>query len=383
MKLEQIAELVTDKWNPGDSKEYYIGLEHIEGGIGKLSGVGSTEDIQSNKTHFKKDDILFGKLRPYFRKVVHVNFSGVCSTDIWVVRAKEGVDQKFLYYLMYSQEFVDLSMKASSGTRMPRANWKFLSQTEWHLPPLSKQKEIAHMLSVFDEKIEVLRKENQALEELAQIIYKRWFVDFNFPDEQGNPYREKGGEMVESELGVIPKGWRVGKLGEFAEVTMGQSPKGVSYNEAGEGVIFFQGRAEFTERFPQIRLYTTQPNRIAKENSVLMSVRAPVGDINVASEDCCIGRGLASVYHKDYNSFVLYFMQKKKDHFEIYNQQGTVFGSIKKDDLNNIELALPEIESPLIEFDANVHTLDEKYFYNSRQIHTLSESKERLMAKLI
>ncbi len=90
--------------------------------------------------------------------------------------------------------------------------------------------------------------------------------------------------MVPSELGEIPEGWRVGTLGEEFDILMGQSPSGKSYNEKGEGMVFFQGRTDFGFRFPSIRLYTTEPKRVAEKFDVLVSVRAPVGDVNVDFE---------------------------------------------------------------------------------------------------
>ena len=120
-----------------------------------------------------------------------------------------------------------------------------------------------------------------------------------------------------------------GKHADIANITMGQSPKGSSYNENGIGEIFYQGRAEFGYRFPTRRLYTTEPKRIAKTGDILMSVRAPVGDINVAYEPCCIGRGLSAIQNKDKNSsFMLYTMFSLKSELDISNGEGTVFGSI-------------------------------------------------------
>ena len=116
-----------------------------------------------------------------------------------------------------------------------------------------------------------------------------------------------------------------GVLSDVAEIVMGQSPKGDTYNEDGDGTVFYQGRAEFGDRFPTRRLFTSAPKRLAKENTVLISVRAPVGDVNVAYEECCIGRGLCSVGSKDnHQSFVLYTMYSLKDQFDIYNGEGTM-----------------------------------------------------------
>lgn len=96
----------------------------------------------------------------------------------------------------------------------------------------------------------------------------------------------------------IPEGWDDGILIDIANITMGQSPDGSSYNEVGEGMLFYQGSTDFGMRFPSVRQYTTAPSRFAKKGDILMSVRAPVGSINIANNDCCIGRGLSAINSK-------------------------------------------------------------------------------------
>ena len=142
--------------------------------------------------------------------------------------------------------------------------------------------------------------------------------------------------------------WYPGVLSDIAEITMGQSPSGSSYNDDGIGTVFFQGRAEFGFRFPTIRLYTTEPKRMARKNDVLMSVRAPVGDLNVAHEDCCIGRGLGAIHSKDnHQSFVLYTMYSLRKELDVFNGEGTVFGSINRDALNSMPIRIPPKEPAL------------------------------------
>ncbi len=202
------------------------------------------------------------------------------------------------------------------------------------LPSRIEQEDIAAVLICLDRKIENLRRQNETLEAIAQTLFKHWFVDFEFPNEDGKPYKSSGGEMVRSELGEIPIGWRVGKLGDEFDILMGQSPDGSSYNKDGEGLIFFQGRTDFGFRFPQVRVFTTEPTRIANKFDVLVSVRAPVGDINVAVERCCIGRGLSAVSSK-YKSYCLYKLKSYRKFFDVFESEGTVFGS-----LNNPLLSL-------------------------------------------
>ncbi|HZK38974.1 MAG TPA: restriction endonuclease subunit S [Clostridia bacterium] len=188
---------------------------------------------------------------------------------------------------------------------------------------------------------------------------------------------------MESELGRIPEGWRVGTLGDVANVTMGQSPNGSSYNENEDGTVFYQGRAEFGWRFPTRRLFTTEPKRMATKGDVLMSVRAPVGDLNVADEDCCIGRGLAAIQGKFGNtSFALYTMFNLKSRLDVFNGEGTVFGSINKASLNTISTIIPSKEI-LNKFEDVVKPLDNMILNNYKENCSLQVVRDSLLPKLM
>ena len=224
-----MAELIKDGYCPTGSDDFkYIGLEHIEQQSLSLNSVGHSTEVESNKFRFRAGDILFGKLRPYFRKVYRPHFDGVCSTDIWVVRAKDGIDKGYLFYFMASHEFVDMASSGSSGTRMPRADWNHLKNIVWTIPPISEQRAIAKILSDLDAKIELNNQMNKTLAAMAQAIFKQWFVDFEFPNEKDKPYKSSGGKMVDSELGKIPKGWDIGHLEELIDITSGKRPEQTS-----------------------------------------------------------------------------------------------------------------------------------------------------------
>ena len=248
---------------------------------------------------------------------------------------------------------------------------------------LKEQKAISATLSALDDKIELNNRINKTLEEMAQAIFKQWFVDFDFPDESGQPYKSSGGEMEESELGLIPKGWKVGLLSDIAFITMGQSPSGSSYNESGDGSVFYQGRAEFGTRFPTRRLFTTEPKRMAIKGDVLMSVRAPVGDINVAIESCCIGRGLAAIQSKyGYSSFLLYTLLSLKKQLDVFNGEGTVFGSINKQSLNELRVIIP-IDDVIKSFEDIVKPMDIMFENNYKVLSNLQSIRDSLLPKLM
>lgn len=215
---------------------------------------------------------------------------------------------------------------------------------------------------------------NDNLEQQAQALYKSWFVNFE-------PFR--GGKFVDSELGMIPEDWKVGTLLDIANIKMGQSPSGSSFNENGDGIIFYQGRTEFGKRFPSIRLYTTEPTRYAVPNSVLLSVRAPVGDINITTKSCCIGRGIASLYSRDYySSFLFYTLKTLKPMFDRFNGEGTVFGSINKKALEEMKILLPT-ECILLKFETIVNPLDSHIQELSEEVLVLSNYRDNLLPRLM
>lgn len=203
----------------------YIGLEHIAEGALHLNGQSEASLASSAKTRFQYGDILFGKLRPYLRKVARPKFDGICSTDIWAVRAKKGVDQGFLFYRMASEEFIEKSIGASTGTRMPRADWDFLSKWLMPLPHLPEQKAIAHILGTLDDKIDLNRRMNATLEAMVRALFQSWFVDFDPVRAKLDDRPPTGFDTVtadlfpqhleESLLGKVPQGWRVLKFADI------------------------------------------------------------------------------------------------------------------------------------------------------------------------
>ena len=163
---------------------------------------------------------------------------------------------------------------------------------------------------------------------------------------------------------------------------MGQSPDGETYNTNGDGTIFYQGRTDFGRRFPSARVYTTSPTRFAKEGDVLLSVRAPVGDINIAPHNCCIGRGLASLRCKtDAQGYLYYQLQDLTDVFNVSDDEGTIFGSINKDDLYNIEIVIPKKEDISL-FESQASIIDSEIKLRDSEINKLTELQSLLLAKM-
>lgn len=337
----------------------------------------------SGGAKFQNGDTIMARITPCLENGKHAYISlldeketAFGSTEYIVMRGKENIsDNKFVYYLTHYPFFKNAAVKSMVGSSgRQRAQVVVLENLTMNLPSLSEQIRIAEMLSEIDDKIAVNRRICENLEAQAQALFKHWFIDFA-------PF--KNGKFVESELGMIPEGWRVGTLGEIAVITMGQSPAGSSYNEKGEGVIFYQGRTEFGFRYPSVRLYTTEPKRFAEPLSTLLSVRAPVGDINVATERCCIGRGLASIKsNKNCHSYIFYLLQSMKRRFDVYNGEGTVFGSINKDTLNGLKIFIPN-NTIISDFEEIVEEIDKKILESHQESSRLSSLRDTLLPKLM
>jgi len=311
----------------------------------------------------------------------------ISQSQFRVTLNRDLVDPIYFTYYFHSSEGQKRLLSFKNHVGVPAlaqatTNFRLL---EFPYRSLEKQLQISKVLSDLDTKIELNNKINKELEAMAKLIYDYWFVQFDFPNEQGKPYKSSGGKMVYNEelKRDIPVGWEVKILSEIANITMGQSPSGSSYNDEEKGEIFFQGSTDFGWRYPTIRQYTTEPSRMAKIGNILLSVRAPVGTINIADNDCCIGRGLAALNSKDEaTSYLFYVMLYFKQIFDYRNNSGTTFGSITKDDLFSLKLVYPTIEL-LKKYDKIVSKYNNKILNNHKQNQQLTALRDWLLPMLM
>jgi type I restriction enzyme S subunit len=314
------------------------------------------------------------------------------NQDVKAVIPREGVRQDFVPYLLLGLKEQLRGLVDLAGHGTGRLNTHELRSLNVLLPPHEEQRAIADILGTLDDKIELNRRMNETLEAIARALFKSWFVDFD-PVRAKAEGRDTGlpahiaalfpDSFEDSELGEIPEGWQIGLVGEQAALTMGQSPPGNTYNETGDGLPFYQGRADFTQRFPRRRIYCTAPTRFAKAGDTLVSVRAPVGDINMAAEECAIGRGVAAVRHlSGSRSYTYMLMHSLKDAFNRFEGEGTVFGSIGRKDFHAIPCIVPP--ATLVQaFERSAAALDDHIENGARQVHTLAALRDTLLPKLL
>lgn len=266
--------------------------------------------------------------------------------------------------------------------------------------PCHKQdrKTIARILGTLDDKIELNHQLNQTSEEIAQALFKSWFIDFDPVNERLEKHRRSRQFLpclpaeiynlfpdclAESSWGKLPRGWTVQPLRECFSLKMGQSPPSNTYNQQGEGIPFFQGRAEFGFRFPENRKFCTHPIRVAAHGDTLVSVRAPA-DMNVAREPCCIGQGIAALRHRSGSSSFTYYYATLVLQQELrpFDPTGTVFGSINENRFEGLNVIEPPLEI-INAFDALAKPLDRQILTNCAESQALASLKSILLSCLM
>ena len=379
-KIGEVCGSISDTYRGNSSRVVLVNTSDVLDGLCLNHAFVENKDLKGQfKKTFKRDDILYSEIRPANKRFAFIDFDPddyIASTKLMVIRCSKLVRPRYLFHFLKRQEMLEelqALAESRSGT-FPQITFSELAQFEIPLPSLETQDRIVSVIDSFVNKIAINNRINHNLEEQARSLYKSWFIDFE-------PFKD--GKFVDSELGMIPEGWHIGTLSEIADITMGQSPSGSSFNEDGHGIVFYQGRTEFGFRFPSIKLFTTEPTRFAEPHSVLMSVRAPVGDINVALDRCCIGRGLAAITAKDEAfSFVLYTLKGKSSELDLYNGEGTVFGSINRKDLEGLSVLIPPM-SIIQQFNDCIRPIDESIEISCKEIVNLSFSRDSLLPRLM
>ena len=342
----------------------YLRITDIfDDGTLNLSELKSVDAPNSDKYILKPNDIVFARTggstgRNYFYDgsdgvFVYAGFLIKFSID------PEKVNPKYVKYYCRSKQYNDWVQSFNTGSTRGNINAQTFGNMEIPLPERKQQDYLVSILEPIDEKIKNNKQVNDNLQQQAMALYAEMFLN-------------------SSDNNVTS-----GTLSDIAVITMGQSPSGSSYNEDGVGKVFYQGRAEFGFRFPKRRLFTTEPKRMAKTGDVLLSVRAPVGDLNVAYESCCIGRGLGAIHSKTgHSSFVLYTMFALKSRLDVFNGEGTVFGSINRDALNAIPIDVPLV-TKIDRFEAVAHPIDELIRTNYEENCRLEAIRDSLLPKLM
>ena len=308
----------------------------------------------------------------------------VLLSSIAIIRPNYKLDPYFLkYYLSNASVKEFIVSNHSSGSALPRLTLTNLKEIPIIIPALREQQSIAKILSDLDSKIELNQKMNKTLESIAQAIFRHWFIDFEFPNEEGKPYKSSGGEMVDSELGEIPKGWQVKYFKDIVSLTMGVSPKGNSYNTDGFGVPLLNGAADFSNGMIEPKKFTTNPVKTCKEDDLLFCIRATIGNLTYSDREYCIGRGVAALspinkIFKEYSYFTLEYGL----HDLISKASGSVIRGLSKNDIFLYKVLVPK-DKIMAEFHLLVSSMFSRIRYLKNETRSLSALKDSLLPKLM
>ncbi|MFR4671276.1 MAG: restriction endonuclease subunit S [Intestinibacter bartlettii] len=300
VKLEEVVDILGDGLHgtpkySDDGEYYFINGNNLDGKIivnEKTKRVGLEQYLKYKKD--LNDRTLLVSINGTLGKVAEYGGEDIIlGKSACYFNVKKDVNKKYIKYILLSDIFKHYIHNYSTGTTIKNLGLKQMRKFKFPLPNIEEQEKIANILSSLDDKIELNNEMNKTLEEMAQSIFKRWFIDFEFPNEDGQPYKSSGGEIVESELGMIPKEWEIAQIDDISQVTMGVSPSSKTYNEDNIGLPLLNGAADFEGKLIKPSKFTSEPKKICKKGDMVFGVRATIGNIVFADKEYALGRGVA------------------------------------------------------------------------------------------
>ena len=281
------------------------------------------------------------------------------------------LNKGYLYRLFNTPQVRGQIRATASGTKVKHTAPKRIYAIRVEAPPVAIQRKICDILSAYDDLIQNNRRRIALLEEAARLLYREWFVHFRFPDH----------EHVKFDDG-LPEGWGWKPLIEIAEVVMGQSPKSIFYNEIGEGFPFHQGVTGYGRRFLTDQIYSSAVTKVAAAGDILVSVRAPVGRINITRNNIVLGRGLAAIRSRAAQQSFLFYALKNHFHAEDIIGSGSIYAATNKKELESQALIGPTPRL-LKEFECQANSFDEQVLCLTNQNEKLAQARDLLLPRLM
>ncbi|MED3201380.1 restriction endonuclease subunit S [Bacillus toyonensis] len=342
----------------------------------------------------KKEDILLTTEAP-LGNVAKLNKDNVAIAQrLLTLRGKENymANEYLMYYLMSAIGQHQLHSRAT-GTTVTGIKQSEFKKILITVPTFHEQKSIANILSSLDEKIEINNQIIRKLEEMAQAIYKQWFVDFEFLNEDGEPYKSSGGEMIESELGLIPKGWEVGTVNDIGTIVGGGTPSkkredyftdnGIPWItpkdlSGNKNKFISRGALDITED-----ALKNSSAKLMSKGTVLFSSRAPIGYIAIARNPVTTNQGFKSVIpNEDIGTeFVYRILTSKKEVIES-RASGSTFKEISGGELKKIPIIIPD-RNLIQKFNELAESLSSLILKNEDEINYLTVTRDTLLPKLM
>jgi type I restriction enzyme, S subunit len=361
----------------------YISTENM---LPDRGGVTTASSLPSSKTvsKYNSEDILISNIRPYFKKIWFADKVGGCSNDVLVIRNRDmkQVDSRFLYYCLFTDKFFDYVMSGAKGAKMPRGDKDEIMKYSLLIPPLETQQIIVKILKNIDNKIQVNLKMNRTLEEMGMLLYKHWFVNFE-------PFKDE--EFIESELGLIPKGWSVSNIGNAIEIIGGGTPKTSISEYWDNGVINWFSPTDLTSQ--KSMFITNSSKKVTKLGldkssaklfppySIMMTSRATIGEVSINREPSSTNQGFITLIpNENFNLYQLYFWLKTNMEKILSISNGSTFKEVSKTNFKMLQILKPvRVE----EYTKKCNNIFSQIERNLNEIEGLTRIREYLLPRLL
>ncbi|WP_394855886.1 restriction endonuclease subunit S [Staphylococcus epidermidis] len=371
-RLKELAKYKNERIDTNQlTTSNYISTENL---LPNKQGKQKANKLPSSKTvkKYTENDILISNIRPYFKKIWQADNIGGISNDVLnITSSNEKLSNDYLYYYLSQDKFFQYMTQTSKGTKMPRGDKEAIMEFEIQVPKNVKyQNFIGNLGKILDNKIKINNEIIANLEDLSQTLFKRWFVDFEFPDENGNPYKSSGGDMIDSELGEIPSGWKVDELGNYIKIKSGKRPKNKVDKKDIENVVPIIGASK-------IMGYTN--DYLYNEKIIIIGRVGTHGVIQRFSTRTWPSDN-TFVIISDFES-IIYQVLKSIDYISL--NRGSTQPLLSQKDIKNTKVAMPTNETLLSTYQKeNNHILK---MMNQKNIENqkLTQLRDTLLPKLM
>ncbi len=379
--------------------ETYVTTDNLlQNKMGKQNAEKMPMQSSNSVTRYDHGDILVANIRPYLKKIWYAKNTGGSSTDVLTFKVKKGYGKKFVYYSLFRDDFFRHMMNSSKGTKMPRGDKNRIMDFPISDFNDTEQKQIAKVLSDLDAKIEVNNKINQELEAMAKTLYDYWFVQFDFPDVEGKPYKSSGGKMVFNKKlkREIPEGWEVDKLSSLLEH---------NYNSIGKNDNYTQIRYLDTSSLTLNAISETQlihtasekvpsrAKRIVNKNDILYSTVRPnlrhYGIIKHPQDSMVASTGFVQLASKTKdlsNDFIYTYLTSEwitQRLHQIAVLSVSSYPSISPSDILELKIPLPKEREKISFANFKFGKIYEKISLNQKENQKLSELRDWLLPMLM
>lgn len=410
-RVQPFREILVDNIRHGiyKSKEYFgrgvrllkMGVQYSSDRIGPQEmELVELDDAEINRFKINEGELVFSRTSMMTdgagKCSIVIKHSGIIVFDGNLLCAnlnKLIAHPLFFYYYFNSAIAKQKISEITSGTQSRNISGSNLMKLPITMPIIEEQRAIADVLSCLDSKVELNREMNKTLEEMAQALFKRWFVDFEFPNENGEPYKSSGGKMIKTEQGEIPKGWRLSCLGNIVEVKGGGTPSTTNSSYWENGTISWATPKDLSQLTFPVLLKTNRKitelgltvisSGLLPSGTLLLSSRAPVGYLAISDIPVAINQGfIAIMCDKEIsNLFMLYWCKYNLEKIKGMSN-GTTFQEVNKANFRNISIILPPINLIKL-FTDKTKLLYAQIVNNEKQTEELTQIRNLLLPRLM